>query len=119
LDSFRAKDPDGFDAGAFRRIREFTQNIEAQVKNATTKEEVEAPFKEYPGVGGLIDAVKIADKNLRSLASELNEVENHPNATQEFKTKILNRMRELQKYHYAQTVNIAIKLGFDNQVYDF
>jgi hypothetical protein len=118
IDRLSARIPEQYDAGAMRRVSAQVSTLYAEYMSTQTSPERRAQIvKEHPGLGKVKALVAGVDQDIKKLNQQLKAV-NESNASDEYKVKAQNRIKEEQKLLYKRAVKAAIQGGFRDAVVD-
>lgn len=109
VDRFRAKIPESYDSGAFRRAKELIETRYQEFKEfPENRSEI---LRETPGLRKAHAIVASATQEIRKLRSDLTEYENRKGISDEDKVAKLNRTREREAQIYARAVKAVMEAG--------
>ena len=111
IDRFSAYPPEGFDAGAFRRLATFVDTRWNAFKNTESEAEADAIRAKYPELGDARAIVSGTEKLVRKLNSEIAFLDNTKMFPESERVQMMNERKEMLKKVYGEAVKEASKLG--------
>ena len=111
IDRFSAYPPEGFDAGAFRRLATFVDTRWSAFKNTESEAEADAIRAKYPELGDAKAIVSGTEKLVRKLNSEIAFLDNTKMFPESERVQMMNERKEMLKKVYGEAVKEASKLG--------
>lgn len=111
IDRFSAYPPEGFDAGAFRRVATFVDTRWNAFQNTENQAEAEAIRAKYPDLGKAKTIVYETEKLVRQLNSEIRYLDNTRSLPEDRRVQLMNERKEMLKKTYGESVKELSKLG--------
>lgn len=111
IDRFSAYPPEGFDAGAFRRLATFVDTRWTAWEKTESAAESDAIKAKYPELGEAKAIVSGTEKLVRKLNSEIAFLDNTTMFPESERVQMMNERKEQLKKVYGEAVKEASKLG--------
>lgn len=111
IDRFSAYPPEGFDAGAFRRVAAFVDTRWNAFQNTENQAEADAIRAKYPDLGKAKTIVYETEKLVRQLNSEIRYLDNTRSLPEDRRVQLMNERKEMLKKAYGESVKELSKLG--------
>lgn len=119
LDRFNAKTPEGFDAGAARRITTAVETVFKEFNDQGTSPERRQQIVDlHPYLGTAKAIVGGTNQELRRMSTDLASIESNPRISDADKIRYRNRIEEQKKVLNARLVRAAVDAGFRDEVLD-
>ena len=119
VDRFKAKTPDGFDAGAMRRVAEEVETKYKEYMSPATSDARRAQLdKQYPGLGSVKSVVSSTDQMNKRMSQNLQAIESDPTLSNKEKVEYRNQIQEMRKQYNKQAVQMAVEGGFKDEIID-
>lgn len=119
LDRFNAKIPEGFDAGAIRRVSEKVSTLHKEFNEIDTRPERRKEIaKKHPGLFTAYAVINGETQRLKGLSETLKSVEKDPRISEKAKIDYRNSVKQQQKDANRRMVQVAIQAGFRDEVID-
>lgn len=116
VDRLTAKVPDGWDAGAIRRVEAAVNTAHREYTSIdTTPERRKEIIKEHPSLFAAKAVISGSDQQIRQLRSTLREIELDPRRSDAEKVAFRNKLKAQEKAIQAKAINAAINAGFSNE----
>ncbi len=114
---FNAKTPDGFDAGANRRVTSAVETVfkEFNDRNTSTARRQQI-VDQHPYLGSAKAIVSGTNQDLRKISSNLARIESDPNISDADKIRYRNQIEEQKKVLNARLVRAAVAAGFKDEI---
>jgi hypothetical protein len=104
IDRFSAYPPEGFDAGAFRRVATFVDTKWNAMTKTEDEREREQIKRDYPELGPAKRIVQATESQVRKLNSEIRFLDNTTKIPEEERVQRINERREQLKQIYGNAV---------------
>lgn len=119
LDRFNAKTPEGFDAGASRRITTAVETVFKEFNDQGTSPERRQQIVDlHPYLGTAKAIVSGTNQELRRMSTDLAGVESNPRISDADKIRYRNQIEDQKKALNARLVRAAVDAGFRDEVLD-
>lgn len=116
VDRLTAKVPEGWDAGAIRRVEAAVNTAHKEYTSIdTTPERRKEIIKEHPSLFAAKAVISGSDQQIRQLRSTLREIELDPRRSDAEKVAFRNKLKAQEKAIQAKAINAAINAGFSNE----
>jgi len=117
VDRFRAYVPEGWDAGAIRRVEEAIGPKVAEYNKLRDvpgiRDRLDQENKNLLGVSEIISDTK---QNIRKLRSEMSKLQDKPGVSEKELVERKNEVKRLEKYYYGLAEKAAWEAGFQKEI---